>query len=148
MTPPSHQGPAPGWIEYLAWEVWNRTGWRSLARWARPAEWASAVGSEEEERAGYAYAGPRKRARRKLERALADLIRENVLTLQWLEQLHHACDLEGVEPFHPDSEGQGRRTLEYRHAGILKRVRSFEAALAHVVELELRTADDAEKPQG
>ena len=73
------------------------------------------------------YGEPRHRAQLELRAAAAQFLVDAELMVRWLDQL-------GGEP-------APAQALEERHAHVLGRARSFEAALNHVVSLELLAAD-------
>jgi hypothetical protein len=87
---------------------------------------------------GSRYGEPRHRARLELRAAAAQFVVEAELMVRWLDQL-------GGEP-------APAQALEERHAQVLGCARSFEAALNHVVNLELLAgerppdASPAERP--
>jgi hypothetical protein len=73
------------------------------------------------------YGEPRHRAQLELRAAAAQFVVDAELMVRWLDQL-------GGEP-------APAQLLEKRHAQVLGRARSFEAALNHVVNLELLAAE-------
>lgn len=73
------------------------------------------------------YGEPRHRAQLELRAAAAQFVVDAELMVRWLDQL-------GGEP-------APAQLLEERHAQVLGRARSFEAALNHVVNLELLAAE-------
>ncbi len=76
---------------------------------------------------GRRYAEPRHRAQLELRAVAAQFVVDAELMVRWLDQL-------GGEPV-------PAQALEERHAQVLGRARSFEAALNHVVNLELLAAE-------
>jgi hypothetical protein len=73
------------------------------------------------------YGEPRRRAQLELRAAAAQFVVDAELMVRWLDQL-------GGEP-------APAQVLEERHADVLRCARSFEAALNHVVNLELLAAE-------
>jgi hypothetical protein len=73
------------------------------------------------------YGEPRRRAQLELRAAAAQFVVDAELMVRWLDQL-------GGEP-------AAAQVLEERQAQVLRCARSFEAALNHVVNLELLAAD-------